>query len=213
MALNSREFFMGLARRILVFTLILTLSLIGIPLPSYAATGEESPRLTFNGRPLSELLHGRATGAPFPLPALRQQDDGQISGVAVFAEGRPLVDHVVQLRRILTVSRGRAEQIVGKGTTDTAGGFSFTGLQANDYLVEVLSEGVVVASASVTLAEGAIQVSGVIAAPASEGGQFLGPKAMIALIVGAGLLLLFFVGTDTDKDFCGQGIFGISRCR
>ncbi len=198
---------MGLVRRIVVFTLVVALSSIGIPLPAHAATSEESPPLTFNGRPLSELLHGRATGAPFPLPALRQQGDGQISGVAVFAEGRPLVDHVVQLKRTFTISRSRAEQIVGKGTTDTAGGFSFTGLQANDYLVEVLSEGVVVASASVTLAEGAMQVSGVIAAPAPKGGQFLGPKATIALIVGAGLLLLFFVRTDTDKG--GQGIFGI----
>ena len=35
--------------------------------------------LTFNGRPLSELLHGRAADAPFPLPALRQQADGQIN--------------------------------------------------------------------------------------------------------------------------------------
>ena len=67
---------MALARRIVVFTLVLALALIGIPLPAHAATGEEAPPLTFHGRPLSELFHGRATGAPFPLPALRQQATG-----------------------------------------------------------------------------------------------------------------------------------------
>ncbi len=36
---------MGLVHRIVVFTPVLTLSLIGIPLPAHAATGEEAPPL------------------------------------------------------------------------------------------------------------------------------------------------------------------------
>ena len=152
---------MGLAYRIVVFTLVLTLSLVGIPLPAHAASGEESPPLTFNGRPLSELLHGRAAGAPFPLPALRQQAAGQISGVVVDEDGRPLVEHAVQLTRVFSISGNRAEQISGTGMTNVEGGFSFSGLQPSDYEIKVLVADAVIASAAVTLVPGAMQVRGV----------------------------------------------------
>lgn len=89
---------MNLICRTVVFTLVLTLSLVGIPVPTHAV-GDKSPPLTFNGRPLSELLRGRATGVPFPLPALRQQVSGQISGVALDAEGQPLAEQTVRLTR------------------------------------------------------------------------------------------------------------------
>ena len=55
--------------------------------------------LTFHGRPMSELLHGRGAGIPWALPTLRQQADGQISGVVVDATGQPLADQRVELRR------------------------------------------------------------------------------------------------------------------
>ena len=58
---------MGLIRRILMFTLLVALSSIGIPLPAHAASGEETPVLTFQGR---------ATGVPFSLPALAHQYGG-----------------------------------------------------------------------------------------------------------------------------------------
>ena len=148
---------MGLVRRIVVFTLLLTLSLIGLPLPAHAASGEETPPLTFNGRPLSELLHGRATGAPFPLPAR----DGQISGVVVDEDGRPVVEHAVQLTRVFSISGNRAEQISGTGMTNVEGGFSFSGLQLSDYEIKVLVADAVIASAAVTLVPGAMQVRGV----------------------------------------------------
>ena len=189
---------MNLICRTVVFTLVLTLSLVGIPVPTHAV-GDKSPPLTFNGRPLSELLRGRATGVPFPLPALRQQVSGQISGVALDAEGQPLAEQTVRLTRPFTVNNGRsARQIVGMDTTDTAGGFSFAGLQASDYVVEVLRGDEVAASASMTLAAGAMQVSGltVLVEPASEMNRGL------AIAVAAGLVLgtLAIIGIQAYGD-------------
>ena len=68
---------MGLAYRTVVFTLVLTLSVIGIPCPAHAATGEDAPFLTFQGRPLSAWLQGRPTGALWARPILLTQDDGK----------------------------------------------------------------------------------------------------------------------------------------
>ena len=143
--------------RILVFTLVVTLSSIGIPLLAHAATGEESPPLTFNGRPLSELLHGRATGAPFPLPALLQQGDGQISGVLLDQGGQPLADRRVELSRPRSEGEGRLVE-----TTDADGAFSYTGLGPGRY--EVLyrvDDEVRARSGPIDLAASAMQVSGV----------------------------------------------------
>ena len=185
---------MGLVRRIVALPLVLTLSLIGIPLPAHAAEGESPPPrvLTFNGRPLSELLHGRATGAPWALPALLQQEDGQISGVALDAEGRPLAEHAVELKRIFTTNGGlRAAVISGTDTTNTAGGFSFTGLQVSDYVVEVLRDGEVVASAPSTLVAGAMQVTGLTVAELAEGpGMSRGAKIAIGIGAAAGGAIL-----------------------
>ena len=158
---------MGLIRRIVVFTLVLVQRpragglVIGVPIPALAATGEKSPPLTFNGRPLSELLHGRATGAPFPLPAPLQQADGQISGVVVDEDGRPQVEHAVQLTRVFSMGRNRAEQISGTSMTNVEGGFSFSGLRPSDYEIRVLVADAVIASATVTLVPAAMQVRGV----------------------------------------------------
>ena len=101
---------MGFFRRVSVLTLVVTLSLIGIPLPAHAEGGESLP-LTINGLPLS----------------------------------------------------------------NADGAFLFTGLQASDYLVEVLVDDQVIASASLTLAEGVMQVGGVtLSQPMEEGGRRVG---------------------------------------
>ena len=64
---------MGLARRIVVFTLVLALALIGIPLPAHAATGEEAPVVRKNDvrccrgvmRPRGPAdIHGAVRSAP-----------------------------------------------------------------------------------------------------------------------------------------------------
>ena len=161
---------MGMVRRISALALIVALSLIGIPLPAHAA-GEESPPLTINGHLLSQVLSRTAFGDPIPLAGLFGQETGQINGVASDREGKPLAEHTVRATRVFTLANTATEatQSAGTTTTDAAGQFSFMGLQASDYIVEVLSGEEVVARASVTLAEGAMQASGIsVAPPAAE---------------------------------------------
>ena len=161
---------MGMVRRSSALALIVALSLIGIPLPAHAA-GEESPPLTINGHLLSQVLSRTAFGDPIPLAGLLGQETGQINGVASDQEGKPLAEHAVRATRVLTLANSATEatQSAGTTTTDAAGQFSFIGLQASDYIVEVLSGEEVVARASVPLAEGAMQASGIsVAPPAAE---------------------------------------------
>ena len=56
---------MSRVRRASALTLVVTLSLIGIPFPVSAAEGE-SPPLTINGQPLSQFLNRTAPGDLFP---------------------------------------------------------------------------------------------------------------------------------------------------
>ena len=100
---------MDIVRRVSALTLVVTLSLIGIPLPAHAA-GEESPRLTINGHALSQLLNRTAPGDPLPLAGLLGQDTGQISGVALDEDGQPLAAQAVQLKQVFTSAT--AEEIV-----------------------------------------------------------------------------------------------------
>ena len=98
---------MGTVRRISARALVVTLSSIGVLLPAHAA-GEESPSLTLDGLPLSQLLNRTATGDSLPLSGLLRQSDGQISGVLVDADGQPLADRRVELSR--PSSEGRMTQ-------------------------------------------------------------------------------------------------------
>ena len=80
------------------------------------------------------------------------------------------------------------EQASGTGMTNAEGRFSFTGLQASQYLVEVLAGDEVVASASATLEVGAMQASAItLQQSAPEGGGGLHPAAWVAIGAGAGL--------------------------
>ena len=181
---------MGIVRRVSAFTLLVTLPLIGIPLPAHAA--EESPPLTFNGRPLSELLNRAVMGDPLPLSGLLDQETGQISGVAMDREGQPFVEHTVRATRVVTQGRTDAQQVAGITATDAAGQFSFTGLQASDYLLEVLVGDEVVASTPTRLVEGAMQVNAINLQSAPESGG-LHPAAQIAIAAGIGVTLTFLV--------------------
>ena len=148
--------------RVLVFTLVVALSSIGIPLPAHAAEGEPPyPRaLAFNGRPLSELLHARATGASVPVPALRQQADGNISGQVLDEYGQPFADRQVELQRPASAGRLRIVE-----TTDTNGQFVYRRLGPGRHEVEVRTDGRVIAtSGPIELSEGRMEVSGVTVA-------------------------------------------------
>ncbi len=195
---------MKMVRQTSALALIVTLSVTGIPLPAHAG---ESPPLTFNGRPLSQLLNRAATGDPFRLAGLLEQETGQISGVALDGEGQPLADHSVQLTKIVMVGGNRGEQLSRTATTDAEGRFSFTGLGASEYLLEVMSGDAVLANAPVTLTEDAMQVIDVrVAAPADPTGnwwqrQSIGAKAGIIGVIGVGALIGLMYADCAD----GQG--------
>ena len=111
----------AVARRMSALILVITVSVIGMPLPAGAA-GEEDVEvawhraLTFNGRPLSQFL-GAATPrrAAFPLAAFLRQESGLILGVALHAEGQPLADHAVELWSLS--ERATAPPVVATTTT------------------------------------------------------------------------------------------------
>ena len=100
---------MGLVRRTSALALVVTLSVLGIPLPAHA--GEESPPLTLNGHPLSQLLNRAAPGDPFRLAGPLVQETGQISGIVSDSDGQPLANLTVQLTRIVVVGGTRGEQL------------------------------------------------------------------------------------------------------
>ena len=80
-----------LIRRVSALTLVVALSIIGIPLPASAADAEVVAKgLTLNGLPLSQLLNRTAPGDPLGLAGLLGQETGQISGVALDTDGQPL---------------------------------------------------------------------------------------------------------------------------
>ena len=200
---------MDIVRRVSALTLVVALSLIGIPLPAHAA-GEESPRLTINGHALSQLLNRTAPGDPLPLAGLLGQETGQISGVALNENGQPLAAQAVQLKQVFTSQGRRAEQVSGRDTTNADDAFSFTGLQASDYLVEVLSGDEVIASAPVTLADGAMQVSGIsVAPPAAASDPNWWPRrstaAKVGIVVGIGFGVLIALMAADCAD--GQGSY------
>ena len=93
-------------------------------------------------------------------------------------EGHLLAQYTVRATRLtLANSSTEATQSAGTTATDAAGQFSFTGLRASSYLVEVLSGHEVLAGASLTLGEGTMHVSGVTLAPLPGGRGY--PRAWV----------------------------------
>ena len=165
-------------------------SYLGVPLPAYAAD-EDAPPLTINGRLLSQVLSRTALGDPFPLTGLLEQETGEISGVAVDADGQPLAEHTVRATRVFTIGsrNSPATQVMGTTTTSTDGRFSLTELRASEYLVEVVEGDMVIASTSVSLAEGAMQVGGITVAVAPERRGLLGLPGAAWFGIGLGAAL------------------------
>ena len=83
------------------------------------------------------------------------------------------------------------------GSTNTKGQFSFTGLPASEYLLEVIVDEEVVASASATLADGAMQVSGVVASSAavdSDPGESWASRHRVISAVAGTAVFVAFIG-------------------
>ena len=89
----------SVARRLSALTLVVTVSVIGMPLPASAAGREEvaSARhhgLTFNGRPLSEF-------AALPAPLQTAPDNRRRVSADEFLDGAPVTDSFGELALIL----------------------------------------------------------------------------------------------------------------
>ena len=125
-------------------------------------------------------------------------ETGQISGVALDGEGQPLAAQAVRLKRVFITLGDRAEEVSGRDTTDADGAFSFTGLQASDYLVEVLNDDEVVASSATTLEPGAMLA---VRAEAPDNGG-VHPAVWVGVGVGATFLVLFLIACGPSGS-CG----------
>ncbi len=200
-------------RRILALTLVVTLASMGVPVPVNASGEQEQPSapnsvLTLNGQPIRQFISttGHSRGAVlFNGLSQAQPSNGQISGVAVDKNGRRLVQHEVQLNRVFELG-GQRVTGVATTTTDADGRFSFTGLSAGSFEVEVVADGTVIAtSAELTLSEGAMVVSGITVVQPERSWVGRHPVTTGVLIgVGAffGIVALI-CGTVGDSASCG----------
>src|SRR4051812_12976514 len=103
-------------------------------------------------------------GAPLSAAAAVKapaQQGGTLKGTAQGADKAPLPNYTVQVRN---VANG---QIAGSTTSTAAGSFSFEGLQAGNYVIEIVDAAgkVVGLSSSVAVAAGAAVSGGVYASP------------------------------------------------
>jgi len=137
-------------------------------------------------------------GAPLSAAAAVKspaQQGGTLKGTAQGADKQPLPNYTVQVRN---VANG---QIAGTTTSTSAGSFSFGGLQAGNYVIEVvdaagkvvgLSSSVAVAAgATVTVAVTATAAGAIAAAAGGGAGLFgLGPLATVGILTAAGVAVV-----------------------
>ena len=86
-----------------------------------------------------------------PRIGLAQAQGASLAGTATSSTGQTVANATVQLRNLAT------GQLAGTTTSNAAGAFGFTGLQAGNYVVEVVNAAgqIVGTSASVSVAAGA----------------------------------------------------------
>ena len=186
---------MGTTGRVLVLALIVTLSLVGLPLPVHA--GGEEPPITLRGRslnpgPLSELLYARLPEAASPL---LEQAKSRINGLLQDADGEPLGDRRVELEPLSEqLTRIEAVERRVHVTTDANGAFSFVGLDPGRYEVRHRVDGDTVASGQIELAAGANQVHN-LTLPEENQGLSKGAKILIGVSVA--VLVVAVVGGAT----------------
>jgi len=105
------------------------------------------------------------------------QATGSISGTATSNGGQTLANYTVQLRNTAT------GQLAGTTTSSSAGTFGFTGLEAGNYVVEVVNAAgqIVGTSAAVTVAAGAAITGVAVAATAATVAGGLSTAAIITI--------------------------------
>ena len=140
-------------------------------------------------RLLAVVVACTLSAAPLLEAAGGAQGTASVAGTARSNAGQPMANSTVQLRNLMT------GQLVGTTTSSAAGGFTFTGLPAGRYAVEVVNAAgeIVGTSAALDVAAGAA-ISGVGVAAGAEGaaaaGTGLSTGAIItitAVAVGAGV--------------------------
>ncbi len=129
---------------------------------------------------------------------------GSVQGLARNAQQQTLANHTVQIRNVQT------GQLVGSGTTNQAGVFSFAGLQPGNYVVEIVNAAaeIVGATAPIPVAAGAVaavtvtaSAAGALAAAGGAGfGIFgLGTAASAAVIGGVAVGITAGVVATTNN--------------
>ena len=179
---------MELGRRVSALTLVLTLSLVGIPLPAHAA-GDEPPALAgdrtliFRGQPLWQFFY--APPGDRSRASVVEQPDGQIRGVLRDGDGQPLAARPVQLSRPRSEGPGRLTVL-----TDSTGAFSFPGLGPGRYEVQYrVDDEVIARSEHIILVAGAMQVTGItVTLPAQEPSS-PGKFAAVGAAIGGAVIL------------------------
>ena len=201
-------------RRILAFTLAVTLASMGVPLPVNASGEQEQPSapnsvLTLNGQPIRQFVstagHSRDVLLFSGLTQAQPSND-QISGVAVDTNFQRLAQHEVQLKRVLQLG-GQRVTGVATTTTDAGGRFSFTGLAAGSFEVEVLI-GEELVTKPVELSAGAMVVSRVILLQPPERPRMgRGTKIAIGVGIGVAAVGLGLVGCQVTTGSCCGSCF------
>lgn len=128
----------------------------------------------------------------FAAPAARAQSEASLSGTASNPAGKPLANHTVQLRNTAT------GKLAGTTSSNSAGQFSFAGLNPGSYAVEVLNAAgeIVGTSASISVTAGAVVTGVAVSASAAAatagalaaagGGSFFASTAGIITVIAAG---------------------------
>jgi hypothetical protein len=137
---------------------------------------------------LTFALH---TASPFAFAAeVAAQGTATLTGTARSSSGQPIVNGSAQLRNVQT------GQLVGSTTCDSAGEFTFTGLNPGNYVVEIVNaQGVVVGTGAVApVAAGAtVTMSVTAASAAAETGGISTAMIVTTLAAAAGVAAVVVV--------------------
>ena len=135
--------------------------------------------MTFSATP---LFAGGTAGTAVPR-APRQTQAASLSGTASSNAGQTLANYTVQLRNLAT------GQLAGTTTSSSVGSFSFAGLEAGNYAVEVVNAAgqIIGTSASVAVTAGATITGVTVSATAAIAGAAAGGAAAAGAAGAAGM--------------------------